>query len=187
MKLNNSAAALLVGACAALLASTLVVGAQQAPAAPPAPAAGGGRGGGRGGGGNNSATTLYNAIDTASPRYGCVTRASMKAAFDSWFTQWDSAKTGSLHEKSRSRQVWQRFPRRPPPAAAVAASAADAEPGSPCPRDVDMMMAAIPDKAPAKPLKPRKVLVLATSGGFVHSSIPLAAKTVEAMGTKTGA
>jgi len=56
-----------------------------------------------------------------------------------------------------------------------------------CQPDVDRMMAALPDKAPAKPLKPRKVLVLARATGWVHSSIPLAAKTVEALGTKTGA
>ena len=49
------------------------------------------------------------------------------------------------------------------------------------------MMAALPDKAPATPAKPRKVLVLGKAQGFVHSSIPLAAKTVEALGTKTKA
>ena len=49
------------------------------------------------------------------------------------------------------------------------------------------MMAALPDKAPAKPLKPRKISSSARAAGFVHSSIPLAAKFVEAAGTKTGA
>src|ERR1700722_19719308 len=58
---------------------------------------------------------------------------------------------------------------------------------TPNPADVDAMMAALPDKAPAKPRQPRKVLVLAKAAGFVHSSIPLAAKTVEALGEKTGA
>ena len=48
-------------------------------------------------------------------------------------------------------------------------------------------MAALPDKAPAKPKHPRNVLVLAKAAGFVHSSIPLAAATVEALGRKTGA
>jgi uncharacterized protein len=56
-----------------------------------------------------------------------------------------------------------------------------------CQADVDKMMAALPAKAPAKPQKPRTVLVLGHASGFVHSSIPLAAKTVEALGTKTGA
>ena len=60
-------------------------------------------------------------------------------------------------------------------------------PQTACPEDVEKMMAALPDKAPAKPAKPRQVLVLAKAAGFVHSSIPLAAKTVEEMGRKTGA
>ena len=47
------------------------------------------------------------------------------------------------------------------------------------------MMAALPDKAPAKPQKARNVLVLGRAAGFVHSSIPLAAKTVDALGEKT--
>ena len=60
-------------------------------------------------------------------------------------------------------------------------------PRSACPSDVDRMTAALPDKAPARPQKPRKVLVLGRAAGYVHSSIPLAAKTIEAMGAKTGA
>ncbi len=58
---------------------------------------------------------------------------------------------------------------------------------TPKPEDQARMEAALPTSAPAKPLKPRKVLVLCKAAGFVHSSIPLAAKTVEEMGTKTGA
>jgi type 1 glutamine amidotransferase len=50
-----------------------------------------------------------------------------------------------------------------------------------------VLMAALPAPAPATPARPRKVLVLAHAAGFVHSSIPLAAKTIEALGTKTGA
>lgn len=53
--------------------------------------------------------------------------------------------------------------------------------------DVMQMMAALPDTAPAAPKQPRKVLVLATAAGFVHASIPLAARTIEALGQKTGA
>ena len=60
-------------------------------------------------------------------------------------------------------------------------------PRSACPSDVDRMTAALPDKAPARPQKPRKVLVLGRAAGYVHSSIPLAAKTIEAMGARTGA
>lgn len=53
--------------------------------------------------------------------------------------------------------------------------------------DQQKMEAALPTSAPAKPLKPRQVLVLCKAAGFVHSSIPLAAKTVEELGAKTGA
>lgn len=49
------------------------------------------------------------------------------------------------------------------------------------------MTAALPAQAPAKPRQPRRVLVLGRAAGFVHSSIPLAARTIEEMGKKTGA
>jgi type 1 glutamine amidotransferase len=58
---------------------------------------------------------------------------------------------------------------------------------TPKPEDVERMMAALPAQAPAKPARPRKVLVLSKANGYVHSCIPLAAKTVEEMGKKTGA
>ena len=53
--------------------------------------------------------------------------------------------------------------------------------------DLMQMMSALPDSAPAKPARPRRVLVLAKAAGFVHSSIPFAARTIEALGQKTGA
>jgi uncharacterized protein len=53
--------------------------------------------------------------------------------------------------------------------------------------DVMQMLSALPDKAPATPKQPRRVLVLGKAQGFVHSSIPLAARTIEALGQKTGA
>jgi hypothetical protein len=49
------------------------------------------------------------------------------------------------------------------------------------------MVAALPDKAPAPPKRPRRVLVLGYAAGYVHSSIPMAARTIEEMGKKTGA
>jgi type 1 glutamine amidotransferase len=58
---------------------------------------------------------------------------------------------------------------------------------TPKPEDVQAMLAALPDQAPAKPRRPRRVLVLGTAMGYVHSSIPLAARTIEEMGRKTGA
>ena len=41
--------------------------------------------------------------------------------------------------------------------------------------------------APAKPKQARKVLVLGKAAGFVHSSIPLAGRTIEELGKKTNA
>jgi len=49
------------------------------------------------------------------------------------------------------------------------------------------MMAALPDKPFATPQSLRHVLVLCRAAGWVHTSIPLAAKMVEYLGDKTGA
>jgi type 1 glutamine amidotransferase len=53
--------------------------------------------------------------------------------------------------------------------------------------DVMQMLAALPDRAPATPKQPRRVLVFGRAAGFVHASIPLTARTIEALGQKTGA
>ena len=53
--------------------------------------------------------------------------------------------------------------------------------------DVVAMEDSLPRRAPVKPSKPRKLLVLCKASGFVHSSIPLAAETVKEMGDTTGA
>jgi type 1 glutamine amidotransferase len=47
--------------------------------------------------------------------------------------------------------------------------------------------AALPDKAPAKPAQKRKLLAFTLATGYVHGSIPVAAKAFEMMGEKTGA
>ena len=54
-------------------------------------------------------------------------------------------------------------------------------------QDVIAVEEALPEKAPARPKQARRVLVLCKAAGYVHSSIPLAAATVKAMGEKTGA
>jgi type 1 glutamine amidotransferase len=61
-----------------------------------------------------------------------------------------------------------------------------------CPQDVTRMIATVgllPEKPPAAPLKARKVLAWSRipSSGFQHSSIPLAIRTIEAIGKRTGA
>jgi type 1 glutamine amidotransferase len=55
------------------------------------------------------------------------------------------------------------------------------------PSDISAMMAALPDKPIATPQSLRHVLVLGKAVGWVHTSIPLAAKMVEYLGDKTGA
>jgi len=47
--------------------------------------------------------------------------------------------------------------------------------------------AALPESAPAKPAKPRQVLVFTLATGYVHESIPVAAHAFQRMGEKTGA
>jgi len=55
------------------------------------------------------------------------------------------------------------------------------------PADISAMIAALPDKPYATPQSLRHVLVLGRATGWVHTSIPLAAKMVEYLGDKTGA
>ena len=55
------------------------------------------------------------------------------------------------------------------------------------PADIAAMRAAIPEKPIATPKALRHVLVLCKAAGWVHTSIPLAAKMVEYLGDKTGA
>ena len=62
-----------------------------------------------------------------------------------------------------------------------------AQPQVPRVTDLLQMMSALPDSPATTPKQPRTVLVLARAAGFVHSSIPLAARTIEALGQKTGA
>jgi type 1 glutamine amidotransferase len=83
-----------------------------------------------------------------------------------------------------ARQAPAAAPSQPP---APTCGGRSSQPQSVCPGDVEAMMAALPDKAPARPAHPRKILVLAATSGWVHSSIPIAAKTMEELGKKTGA
>src|SRR6185295_12308088 len=118
-------------------------------------------------------------------RDGFVTRDELKAALAKWLSDGDAGRTGSLTPGQLGAALTAALPQPTPPAAAGRGPAPQNQ--TPKPEDVEKMMAALPDKAPAKPRQPRKVLVLAKAAGFVHSSIPLAAKTVDALGAKTGA
>jgi type 1 glutamine amidotransferase len=162
------------------------VGAQQPPPAPPgqAPQGRGGGGGGRG----NAGPAIFTAVDAN--KDGAVTRDEMKSTFDTWFTQWDSANAGSLTQEQLQAGLAAALPAPAPPAGGggfFPGQGPAAQPQTPNPEHVQAMMAALPATAPAKPKQPRKVLVLGKAGGFVHSSIPIAARTIEELGKKTGA
>ena len=53
--------------------------------------------------------------------------------------------------------------------------------------DLTRMYKASPDKAPAKPLKPRRVLVFSRMEGFRHKSTPWGTQALRILGEKTGA
>ncbi len=55
------------------------------------------------------------------------------------------------------------------------------------PEVVEKIKAALPDEAPAKPKKPRKVLIFSKTNGFRHGSIPVGALSLTMLGEKTGA
>ena len=188
----------LVGTVSAAVLLTALLGHAQAPAqgAAPQPGAGGGRGG------SENHAALWTAFDA--DKDNSVTRAEMKSAFGKWYDAADTAKSGSISTDQLATALSTVLP-QPAPSAAPAAGGAGRGAGAPagpacggrgnlpttgqtpCPDDVTKMMAALPATAPAKPAKPRKILVLGNPRGYVHSSIPLAAKTIEELGKKTGA
>ena len=129
----------------------------------------------------------FSATDTApnfftdldSNHDGYVTRDQFRAATALWLQGADSA---GVNQQQLAAALDRAFPE-----SLLNAMLASPGPQNETPKasDVAAMEAALPHSAPAKPLQPRKVLVLCKAAGFVHSSIPLAAKTVEDLGNKT--
>ena len=174
-------AALVIGAAAGpLMAVPGTIEGQPAAATQPGRGGGGGRGG--------AAAAIFLATDAN--KDGAVARDEFKGAFDRWFTEWDAATAGSLTAaqvgEGLGRVIAANTPAPPTPQQDGCGGRSN-NPRVACQADVDKMMAALPAAAIARPARPRKVLVLASTRGFVHSSIPLAAKTIEEMGRKTGA
>jgi type 1 glutamine amidotransferase len=131
-----------------------------------------------------SSTLVFLAADA--DKDGVVTRDELKAAAGRWFAAGDAVNSGSVTREQLAAALDTAMPASGL-AAAFNMGGRGAQPQTPQPVTVQAMMTALPASAPARPLRPRKVLVLARAAGFVHSSIPLAAKTIEALGTKTGA
>jgi type 1 glutamine amidotransferase len=119
-----------------------------------------------------AASRLFLAVDR--DRDGALTRAELQATFGDWASGWDMTGKGTLTLEELEEGLQRSLPRPP-------------QNQTPKPADVQAMLAALPDKAPATPRRPRRVLVLGRAMGYVHSSIPLAARTIEEMGRKTGA
>jgi type 1 glutamine amidotransferase len=131
-----------------------------------------------------AAILTFTAVDAN--KDAVVTRDELTSTFGQWLASADTARTGSVTRQ----QLAAALDTAMPPsglAAALNMGGRGGQPQTPVPVTVEAMMAALPDSAPVRPQRPRKVLVLARAAGFVHSSIPLAAKTIEALGTKTGA
>jgi type 1 glutamine amidotransferase len=173
---------LTVTGCTAALVAGGMSGAtaQQAPQAPPGQAQ---QGRGGGGGRGNAGPAIFTLVDA--DKDGAVTRDEMKGTFDKWYTTWDTAKSNALTQEQLAAGLNAAMPAPAFPAGGGRGQQAQNQ--TPRPEDVTAMMAALPATAPAKPKAPRKVLVLGKAAGFVHSSIPLAARTIEEMGKKTGA
>jgi type 1 glutamine amidotransferase len=141
----------------------------------------------QGPGGGRTAEVLFTALDAN--RDGTLTRSEIESGFHSWFTAWNTTNSGTLTHDQIAAGLSKLLPGRPPARPGQGNSfniAGNSTPMTAPPAAVDAMMAALPETPGVKPLRPRKVLVLAHTGpgGFVHASIPLAAKTVEELGKR---
>jgi type 1 glutamine amidotransferase len=134
-----------------------------------------------------TAQALFAALDTDND--GTLTRPEMESGFNSWFTAWDDTHSGTLTQSQIAAGISKLLPAPPavkPGQANTFNPAGNSTPIAVPQADVDAMMAALPTTPGVKPMHPRRVLVMAHTGagGFVHASIPLAAKAVEALGNQ---
>ena len=139
--------------------------------------------------GARNAQALFSALDT--DKDGTLTRPELESGFDSWFTAWNTTHSGTLTQPEIAAGLGKVLPA--PPAVKPGQSGTFNPAGNstpfPAPQTAaDAMMAALPTVPGAKPMHPRRLLVMAHTGagGFVHASIPLAAKAVEALGNQGG-
>lgn len=129
-------------------------------------------------GASPAAAALFALLDAN--RDGAITRDELTKGFDDWYTQWDQSRSDAVTGEQVLRALSAAVP-------APAPGAPRPQNQVPRPEDVEATLAALPDEAPARPRRPRKVLVVGKAAGFVHTSIPIAARAVKEMGLKTGA
>ena len=168
---------------AVMLAMTISGTAQQPlPQAPPGPGWSRG-GGGRGGVG----PALFTVAD--GNKDGAVSRDELKGTFDKWYTAADTANAGSVTPAQLATAVTAALPAAAPAPQAQGdpCGGRSSNPQVPCPADVEKMKAALPAQGAREAGEAAQDPRARPCAGFVHSSIPLAAATVDEMGKKTGA
>jgi hypothetical protein len=140
----------------------------------------------QGPGGGHNAQALFTALDADGD--GTLTRSEMQSGFIAWFTAWNTTSSGALTQDQLLAGVSRLLPEPPakPGQGNTFNGAGNSTPMTTSQASLDAMLAALPATPGEKPLRARKVLVMAHTGagGFVHESIPLAAKTVEALGKR---
>ena len=119
-----------------------------------------------GGNGADLGPGLFAAADRNTD--GGVTRAEFKAVFEQWFS--DAAGGADAVTEAQLLNAL-KLP----------------QPRLPLDSHLKSMLAALPDRAAAKPARPRRVLVLNKCAGFIHTPIPLTAKMIELFGNRTKA
>jgi type 1 glutamine amidotransferase len=143
----------------------------------------------QGQGSGENAQALFNALDT--DKDGTLTRPELESGFNSWFTAWDNTHSGTLTQAQIVAGISKVLPAPPAvkPGQANTFNPMGNSTPIPVPQEaVDAMTAALPTTPGVKPMHERRLLVMAHTGagGFVHASIPLAAKAVEALGNQGG-
>ncbi len=130
-----------------------------------------------------TAQALFNALDT--DKDGTLTQSELESGFNSWFTAWNTSHSGILTQGEIMAGVSKVLPAPPtvkPGQADTFNPPGNSTPGAVLQAARHAMTADLPTTPGAKPLHPRSVLVMAHTGtgALLHSSIPLAAQTVEA-------
>jgi len=159
--------ATLSGVALGILCFGMAGGRAQQTAAPARPSAG---------------SVLFSAVDTNAD--AAVTRAEVQSAFAAWYVEWDRTKSGALTEAAIAAGLTTVLR---PSGGVAGRGGSSGELPVPADADVQEMLKALPSTAPARPARQRRLLVLADSPGFTHSSIPLAARMIDELGRKTGA